>query len=278
MIRSSLLATCALGVLLAAPLAGCHKPEPMKVKIDGLDTGSIARSVRVAKVETRGLSGGLSASGLLVSREEAAAGSELVGYRIAKVFVEEGAMVKTGQPLVKLDDTLLQAQIEQQRALLRQQTLAARLAADEASRVAGLDGRGILSDEQIQQRRFQAENAKAALAAQTAQLREFLTRQARMTVRAPVAGRVLERTVRPGDVSGGGTYFRIARDGLVELDAEAPELDLAKIKVGDPAEVTLSSGKILAGKVRLISPKIDVQSRLGRVRVRLPAILTLCGR
>jgi HlyD family secretion protein len=101
-------------------------------------------------------------------------------------------------------------------------------------------------------------------------LNELLTRQARLTVRAPVSGRVLERTVRPGDVSGGGSYFRIARDGLVELDAEAPEVDLAKLSVGDQAEVTLSSGKTLTGRVRLISPKIDVQSRLGRIRIQLP--------
>lgn len=267
MIRSSLFAGCALALLITVPLAGCGKSRAPNA---ASAITAEARSVRVAKVETRSMSGGIAASGLLVSREEAVAGSELVGYRVAKVFVEEGAMVKQGQALVQLDDTLLRAQIDQQKAMLQQQTLAAQLAQDEARRVAGLEGRGVLSDEQIQQRRFQADNAKAALAAQTAQLKEFLTRQARLTVRAPVAGRVLERTVRPGDVSGGGSYFRIARDALVELDAEMPEIDLAKLSVGDKAEVTLSSGKTLSGRVRLISPKIDVQSRLGRVRIQLP--------
>ena len=51
-----------------------------------------------------------------------------------------------------------------------------------------------------------------------------------------MSGRVLERTVRPGDTSAPGTtLFRIARDGLVELDAEIPEADLARIKPGDRA-------------------------------------------
>jgi HlyD family secretion protein len=267
MTRSALVASCTLALFITVPLVGCGKSKAPNA---AAAASGEARSVRVAKVEMKSLSGGIAASGLLVSREEAAAGSELVDYRVAKVFVEEGAMVKQGQPLVQLDDTLLRAQIDQQKALLQQQTLAAQLAQDEARRVAGLDGRGVLSDEQIQQRRFQAENAKAALAAQTAQLKEFLTRHDRMTVRAPVAGRVLERTVRPGDVSGGGAYFKIARGGLVELDAEAPELDLVKLDIGDKAQVTLSSGRVLEGRIRLISPKIDVQSRLGRVRIQLP--------
>jgi HlyD family secretion protein len=267
MIRSSLMARFALALLITVPLAGCGKP---KTPTAASAVASEARSVRVAKVETRSMSGGIAASGLLVSREEAVAGSELVGYRVARVFVEEGAVVRQGQALLQLDDTLLRAQIDQQRALLDQRALAAQIAQSEAQRVDGLEGQGVLSDEQIQQRRFQAANAKAILAAQKAQLNELLTRQARLTVRAPVSGRVLERTVRPGDVSGGGSYFRIARDGLVELDAEAPEIDLAKLSVGDQAEVTLSSGKTLTGRVRLISPKIDVQSRLGRVRIQLP--------
>ena len=267
MIRSSLLASCTLALLITVPLAGCGKSKAPNA---ASAIKAEARSVRVAKVESRSMSGGIAASGLLVSREEAVAGSELVGYRVAKVFVEEGAMVRQGQALLQLDDTLLRAQIDQQRALLDQRVLAAQIAQTEARRVDGLDGRGVLSDEQIQQRRFQSDNAKAVLAAQKAQLNELLTRQARLTVRAPVAGRVLERTVRPGDVSGGGSYFRIARDALVELDAEMPEIDLAKLSVGDKAEVTLSSGKTLAGRVRLISPKIDVQSRLGRVRIQLP--------
>ena len=64
----------------------------------------------------RPLAEGLTASGLLVSREEAGVASELSGYRVAQVLVDEGAWVTAGQPLARLDDTLLRAQIAQQRA------------------------------------------------------------------------------------------------------------------------------------------------------------------
>jgi len=238
----------------AAALSACAKhPQPAGANPQQ------ARAADVVQVSPRLMQGGLSASGLLVSREEAAVGADLSGYRIAKVYVEQGAWVKQGQPLVQLDDSLLRAQIAQQAATTQQ-------AENEAKRVAGDDIKGVLSAEQIDQRRLQALAAVAALD-------ELKTREAHMTIRAPVAGLVLERNVRPGDIStaGGATpMFRMVRDGLVELNAEVAEDDMAHMHVGDPAQVTLPDGAVVAGRVRLIDPEVDSTTKLGRVRVALP--------
>jgi HlyD family secretion protein len=217
------------------------------------------RAVRVVEVQPRALSGGLIVSGVLVSREEAAVGSELSGYRVGKVYFDQGAWVKQGQPLVQLDDTLLQSQIAQQTALSAQ-------ADAQARRVAGLDEEGVISAEALETRRSQA-------VVQRAILNDLKVRQSRMTIRAPVSGRILERNVRPGDIAsaGGATpMFRIVRDGLVELNAEVAEENLWHIKPGDPVKVSLPSGVTIEGKVRLIDPLVDAQTKLGRVRVALP--------
>ena len=123
----------------------------------------------------------------------------------------------------------------------------------------------MLSQEQIETRRFQAKAQSAALA-------ELKTRESRMTITAPVGGLVLERNARPGDVAGGGTtpMFRIARDSLVELEAQVAENDLFRIHVGDAAKVTLPGGQTIEGTVRLIDPTVDAQTKLGKVRIRLP--------
>ena len=217
-----------------------------------------ARKVSVGGVETRPLGGGVEASGLLVSREEAAVGSELSGYRVARLYADEGDYVRAGQPLAQLDDTLLRAQVDQQAAVTAQ-------AQAEAKRVAGLDGQGVLSQEQIETRRYTAK-------AQEAALKELRTRVSRMTITAPVGGLVLQRGVQPGQIAGGGTtpWFSIARDGLVELEAEVNEADLAGIRAGQPAQVSLPGGQSVSGVVRLVSPRVDSANRLGKVRVRLP--------
>ena len=245
------LSTLLAFLLATTALAGCGKTDAVNVPT------ATAQTVTVTTVSLRALTGGVSASGSLTPREEAAVGSELAGYRVASVRADEGDWVSAGQPLAQLDDTLLKAQIDQQAAQTAQ-------AEAQAARVAGLDNEGVLSQEQIETRRFQAQAAKAALA-------EMKTRQSRMTITAPVSGRILERTVRPGDVAGGaGVWFRIARDGLVELAAQMNETDVAKIRVGQTAQVTLPSGAMVSGQVRLVSPRIDPATKLASVRVRLP--------
>ncbi len=255
-----------LGLAATALLAACSRPAAAPK-----GAAASAVTVSVAPVERRDLTGGLEASGQLVSREEAAVNTELNGYRVAQVFVDQGAQVTQGQPLARLDDTLLRSQIAQQRAVVTQQKVAAERSEEEAARVKGLDDAGVLPQEQIVQRRLAARSAKAVTAAAQAQLDDLLTRQAMMVVRAPVSGRVLSRTVRPGDVAAPATtMFRLARGGIVELNAEVPEGDLAKVAAGDPAVVKLPDGASVQGVVRLVSPEVDAQTRLGRVRVTMP--------
>ena len=230
--------------------------------------------MRVARVLNEPLASALTVSGILTPREEAAVTSELSGYKVAQVFVDQGDWVKAGQPLAQLDDTLLRSQIAQQTAVVTQQVLAAERSESQAKNVEGLDNQGVLSQEDIDTRRFQAKSARASAIAAQAQLDDLKTRQARLTLRAPVSGPVLQRNVRPGDLPAGAAsgqpLFRIARDGLIEIDAEAPEDDLAKFKAGMRADVTLSDGAKVTGTVRLVSPEIDQTTKLGRVRILLP--------
>ena len=258
----------ALPLMLAtACLAACH-PAPKA------NPEAAPRAVRVSRVQTLPLASALTVSGLLTPREEAAVTSELGGYRVLKVFVDQGDWVKEGQPLAQLDDTLLRSQIAQQAANVTQQVLAAERAESQAKNVQGLDNQGVLSQEDIDTRRFQGKSARAAAVAAQAALDDLKTRQARLTLRAPVAGRVLARYVRPGDLPAGQTagqpLFRIARDGLIEIDAEVPEADLGKLHVDQAAQVTLPSGAQVTGHVRLISPEVDQATKLGRARILLP--------
>lgn len=246
------LAKVLLPLVAVLALAACKKP-PEKVS----ETAQ-ARAVRVVQVESRAIVGALSASGTLLPREEAAVMPEVTGYRVARVMADVGDYVRAGQVLVQLDPALLEAQIAASQAQAAQ-------ANDQAKRVADLDGQGVLSQEQIAQRRFQAQVANA-------NLRSLQTQRRKLAVTAPVSGLILEKTVRPGDLSAGGStpWFRMARDGQVELAAELGESDLARVRVGQTATVTLPGGQTAQGRIRLISPQIDAQTKLGVVRILLP--------
>jgi HlyD family secretion protein len=265
MMKTKFAATAGVFALIGLSIAACSKPKT------AAPTAAAPLTVSVVTVESRPLAEGLSASGSLVSREESGVSSELSGFRVAEVMADEGQWVKKGQPLARLDDTLMKAQIAQQTANLNQQQVAAERAHAEADRVKGLDNEGVISQEQISERRLAAKSADAAVAVAKAGLNDLMTREQRMTIRAPVSGRILERTGRPGDTSAPGTtLYRIAKDGLVELDAEVDESDLARVKLGSSVRVSIPSGDSAPGRVRFISPRVDPQSKLGHVRIALP--------
>lgn len=255
-----------LTLAASGALTGCEKKVAETAREQ-------ARSVTVVSVESREIEGGLVASGSLIPREDTAIFPQITGFRVAEVLVDEGFTVKAGQPLARLDDTLLRAQLDQQVALAKQQNVAAQRADAEAERVKGLDTRGILAQEQIDSRRFAAASAHAQAAAQAAAVHDVETREALMTVRSPYDGLVIERNVRPGDVSATGAanpWFRIAKNSQVELAADVGEESLDKMRVGTPVQVTLADGVKVIGRVRLVSPRVDATTKLGRVRIALP--------
>lgn len=249
-----------------AALAACGKAEAPE------SAQARARSVTVVRIAERPISGALSATGQLLPREAAAVSAEVGGYRVARVLVEQGAYVRAGQTLAVLDGTLLNAQIEQQAAVAAQSDATADQAEAEARRVRGLDGTGVLSQEAIEQRRATAKAQRAAANAQAAGLRDLQTRRGKLAVTAPVSGLVLSRAVGPGDISsvGGEPWFRMARDGLIELEAQMSQEDLDRVQVGQAVTAVLPNGVSVEGQVRLVSPNVDAQTKLGAVRVRLP--------
>ena len=259
------LSTLTLLGAAALLLGACHNPAPA-------GPAQQARAVTIVTVEPRPIVGALAASGDLTPRQEAAVLPEVSGYRVAAVLVDVGQSVTRGQTLVRLDPALIESQLAQQQALAAQAEAQAAQAEDQAARVRGLEGQGVLSEEQIDQRRFQARAARATAKAQVAALRDVRTRAAKLSVTAPVGGLILEKTVRPGDLSAVGAtpWFRIAADSQSELQAKLSEDDLARIRPGQHARVTLPSGQTVTGVVRLISPQIDPQTKLGFVRVTLP--------
>lgn len=252
-------------VLAASLLTGC---SPSAEEPAGANA---PRAVKVVSIEMRPLNQGLVATGRLVAREEVAISTQLSGYTVATVLVDQGATVQKDQVLAQLDSTLLDADIAQRQAAVAQAKAAYEKARQDASRGERLQGSGALSQEAINTRLLNARSAKAALDQAQAALEAMRIRKGLMAIRAPVAGRVLSRTVRPGDIAAPGVVmYRIASGGEVEVDAEIPERSMDLVRVGQSADVELQTGAHVTGTVRLVSAEIDKDTRLGRARVLLP--------
>jgi HlyD family secretion protein len=250
---------------MAVGLAACAAKAPPPA-------AQAARAVSVVRVALRPIAGGIVTSGILIPRNQVAINPDLAGYRVSKLYVDEGDWVKAGQPLAEMDSSILRAQLDQQMALAVQQKANAAEREKEAARVRGLDNQGVIAEEVLQQRFYAANAAQASVTAQMASVKEMQTRLAHMTVRAPVSGQIIKRNVNLGDISGGAAqpWFLMAQDGQIELNADVAEADFGKMHPGVRAKVTLADDSAADGVVRLVSPSVDTGSRLGKVRISLP--------
>jgi HlyD family secretion protein len=279
---------CAAGLAVVLALSACGPAPQQKAETGSAEAAAQKprATVRVAPITLRAMNKAITASGELTVRDEIAIASDLEGQKIARLLVDEGDWVAAGQPIAVLDGTLLSAQattlaasLQRAQAALAAEEARAAQAVRERDRVEGLSAEGVVAAELVEQRTVAARvgvHDRAAAAADVAlaraQIGETSTRRARLTLRAPAGGLVLARTARVGDVVGSasGPLFRIARGGLIELSAEVAERDLARIGSGTPATVSLPDGKVLSGEVRLVSPLVDRDTRMGRVRIALP--------
>lgn len=210
------------------------------------------------------------ASGTVSAWEEVPVGAETGGMTATAVLVDEGSYVRQGQPLVRMNDALLRAQLNQQRATV--QTAEANASRDDAAlaRAQELKERGFLSQASLDQALANQRSSQANLAAARAGLAETQTRLDQAVIRAPVSGQIISRSVTKGQIIQPGTeLFRMVREGRLELDAQVPETDLPALRAGQTARITSSHAEPTTGTIRIVTPEVNAETRLGVARISL---------
>ena len=229
-----------------------------------------ALSVNVVQPQSASLPLRIAANGNIAAWQEAIIGTEANGLRLAEVRVNVGDVVKRGQVLATFAPDMLQADVAQNRAVVAEAEAALAEATANARRARELQSSGALSDQQISQYETAERTAKARLDAQRAQANVQQLRLRQTEVLAPDNGVISARSATVGAVlPAGQELFRMIRQGRLEWRADVAAADLARLRPGMAASVTPSGGAPIAGKVRMVAPTVDPQTRNGIVYVDL---------
>ncbi|WP_296817995.1 efflux RND transporter periplasmic adaptor subunit [Brevundimonas sp.] len=232
--------------------------------------GVSSQTVTVAVASTQDLARVVTASGTVSAWEEVPVGAETGGLTATAVLTDEGRYVRQGQVLVQLNDTLLRAQLRQQDASVASAQANLEQANNSLARARELREQGFLSQAALDARIAEQATAQAQVSAAQAARAETAARLAQASIRAPVSGLVISRSVTRGQIVQPGTeLFRIVRDGRLELDAQVPETELALVRPGQSAEVSSDDVGQTSGTVRIVTPEVDPQTRLGVARIAL---------
>ena len=232
-----------------------------------------ALTVTVTQPQASTLPLKLSANGNIAAWQEASVGTEANGLRLAEVRANVGDVVKKGQVLAVFAADTVMADVAQAKAAVAEAEATLAEAAANAQRARDLQPAGALSGQQINNYLTTERTAQARLEAVRAAARVQQLRLAQTQVVAPDHGIISARSATVGAVlPAGQELFRLIRQGRLEWRAEVPAGELARVKVGLPATVAANSGAApVVGKVRMVAPTVDPQTRNGIVYVDLGA-------
>ena len=234
-----------------------------------------ALTITTVKPQLGSLSVKLTANGSIAAWQEASIGAESSGLRLTQVNVNVGDVVRAGQVLAVFAPESIQADLAQARANLVEAEANASDAAGNAERARTLQNSGALSTQQINQYQTSEQTAKARVEAAKALLAVQQLRLTKTRVLAPDSGVISSRNATVGAVLASGTeLFRMIRQGRLEWRAEVTSAELGRLSPGTTALITAPSGIQVKGKVRMIAPTVDPQTRFALVYVDLPTTPT----
>jgi len=204
--------------------------------------------------------------------------------RVQQIRVRVGDRVRAGETLATFDNIEAGELIaEYQGALaelqrLRVQQASARRVAERNSELSDL---GAIAKKNSELSQVEAQSAgdsvtvqQSVVAGLASRLRRFGVEQVNVAnpstvIRAPFAGVVIKAQTAPGDVfDADRELFSIADLSHVWVQAEVYEQDLDRVKVGQPATITVDTypGEKFQGQVTYLGDILDPQTRTARVR------------
>lgn len=217
----------------------------------------------------------LPANGSIAAWDEAPIGSETAGLRLLEIRAAVGDTVRRGEVLAVFSSATLEADLAQAEAAVRELRAQWTEARDNAERARSLRGTDALSATQIAQYLYAEEIALARLQGGQAQEQGVRARLAQTRVLAPDSGVISARSASVGSVpQPGQELFRLIRQGRLEWRAELTSDELLRIKPGTPAQLDLPGGISMTGRVRMLAPLVDPQTRNAVVHVDVAAMNT----
>ncbi len=181
-----------------------------------------------------------------------------VSGRVSRVGFEDGQLVKRGQVLLQLDDTLQQAQ-------LRQAQAQASIARTNLQRQRDLVAQNFVSQSAVDQTAAALEVAQAQVALNSAQL-------ARMRLLAPFDGMVGIGNVDRGDyIKEGADIVAIEDLSVMQVDFRLPERYAARVKKGQNVSVALDAlpGQNFTAHVQALDSQVEASGRSLLVRASI---------
>lgn len=187
-------------------------------------------------------------TGALTSDAEAPVLAKVAG-EVTRILVEEGDFVEAGQILAELDGERLRLEMVHAKAVLDRTS-------NEYQRNVRLHEKSLVSASATEGLRYDLESLTASY-----ELKKLMHSYTK--IRAPIAGVVSSRDVKPGrHVNANEGTFRITETSRLVAYLKIPQSELAKFSAGQVSEVRVDAmpGQVFSAVIARISPTVDTKN------------------
>ena len=253
----------ALLLILLAPLSLHAQPRP--------GGGPPAALVVTAPVEEGQPRIPTSLVGISEARYSTAVAAEVEGL-VESLAVRRGRQVEQGAVLAQLRTYRTELALEEARAALGEVQSRIVKAQADRRRARELFDQNFISEEELQSRETEHDALQQSAQSRRAALRSLEDRLARMTIRAPFAGRIAFEATEVGQwVREGDEVVHLDDLSVVHVMVPVPEQHLSLISLGSHARVRFDAlpGRDFSGKVSAIIPRADAAARTFPVQVEV---------
>lgn len=252
----------AAAVLAAPATSACNR---------GTAEGATSAAPEFVLVERRDMDIRAEASGLIEPIKLVEVKSKASG-EVLRIHGETGDEVERGALLAEVDprdvkNAFDQAEADRQVAVARLETSEAQLA-----RIQELRTARVATEQELESAKLDEANSRAQKVKAETNLMLARERLGDVTIRAPITGTIISRTVEEGgiiasasqNVSGGTVLMLMADLAEMQVRALVDETDLGRIKAGMPARVTVEAfpERAFEGYVLKIEPQAVVEQNV----------------
>jgi cobalt-zinc-cadmium efflux system membrane fusion protein len=290
------------GACKKAPDAGPSAPAG---QTNANSDTSQTRTIETEVVTPQLIAGAIRATGkILVSEDRVAAIGPVHEGRLVRLYAGQGSAVKKGQKLADLQSADIdEAEAEYLKAAAdsenarRTSEAELKLAQQTYDRTKMLYEKTIAAGKALQSAEHDLQVAKATAESSIASTKAALTAArhrllilglteadikalatrpdfvAVFSLTSPISGIVVERNATVGATVGSdANVFKIVDVSSVWIDANVFEKDLARVKLGQQVNVSVTAfpGSVFTGKVILVSTVVDPDTRSVKVRTEVP--------
>ena len=234
-------------LVLAATLTGCGVGQA-SVSDEETIRAATPVPVEVAQPFRTDINAIYAATATITSDNDAPVVARVAG-EVVELAVEEGDYVAAGEVLARLDGERARLEMLAAKANLKQ-------ARTEYERNMDLHERGLISASRFDSLQYQLEALEAAYDLKKLNYEYSI-------IRAPIAGVVATREIKPGQhLAANDVAFRITDTSELVAYLQIPQAELPKFAAGHEASIEVASvpGEAFAATIARISPTIDTRN------------------